>query len=330
MPALSSPNARDVFRLALIVSVVVAVASWAVGCGESQAPTAVGTIPDLRVEVGTTESVDLVGYFSDPDGDELGYEASSSDAEVATVAISSDSVAVTGVAGGSAEITVTASDGTSSASQVFTALVVPRSDRRVLEILYDELGGDDWTDNTNWKTDEPLDEWYGVGTGMDGRVDSLNLAGNSLSGLIPLELGELPSLRFLNLARNRLGGGIPPELGELSSLTFLHLGFNGLTDEGLTGEIPPQLGSLSSLSFLDLTSNSLTGEIPPQLGSLSNLRSLSFTRNSLTGEIPLDFLDLSSLELFFWNDNNGLCAPDTIEFDHWLDGLRRWRGSRCD
>ena len=104
-------------RLALGVFVAVAVAAWALGCDDSQAPTAVGEIPELRVEVGTTESVDLAGHFSDPDGDELSYEVSSSNSEVATVAISGGSVAVKGVATGSAGITVKASDGSSSASQ---------------------------------------------------------------------------------------------------------------------------------------------------------------------------------------------------------------------
>ena len=43
-----------------------------------------------------------------------------------------------------------------------------RLDRVVLHILYDGLGGDGWTDNTNWKTDKPLDEWHGVSTDSGG------------------------------------------------------------------------------------------------------------------------------------------------------------------
>ena len=288
-------------RLARSVSVPVAVAPWVVGCGEPRPPVAIGSMPELTVEVGSTESADPAGYFSDPDGDELSYEASSSNAEVATVAISGDSVAVTGVAIGSAEITVTASDdGGFSASQDFTASVF-LTDRRVLEILYDELGGDGWTDNTNWKTDKPLDEWYGVSINADGRVDSLSLWSNSLTG------------------------EIPPELGDLSSLEFLWLNSNSLT-----GEIPSELGSLWDLRGLNLQQNSLTGELPPELGSLSSLEHLWLPYNSLTGEIPLDFLDLSSLASFSWADNEDLCAPDTTEFDDWLDGLVAWRGPRCD
>ena len=166
---------RSRTRGALRLVLAVAVAAWALGCDESQAPMAVGEIPKLTVVVGRTASVDLAGYFSDPDGDVRGYEASSSNPDVATVAISGDSVAVAGVAIGSAEITATAADGSSSASQHFTVSVVPLGDRAVLHVLYDELGGDNWTYNTNWKTDRPLGEWYGVGTDADGRVDSLGL-----------------------------------------------------------------------------------------------------------------------------------------------------------
>ncbi len=364
---------RSRTRGALRLVLAVGVAAWALGCDDSQSPMAVGEIPKLTVEVGTTESVDLAGYFSDPDGDELSYEVSSSNSEVATVAISGGSVAVKGVATGSAGITVKASDGSSSASQDFTASVVPLADRGVLLIMYDELGGDDWTDNTNWKTDKPLGEWYGVGTDADGRVDSLDLERNAPRGEIPPELGRLSNLRYLSLRGRLLTGAIPPELGNLSNLQFLYLNHTSLTGaippelgdlsnlevlnlrentftgeippelgnlsslevlnffvNSLTGEIPPELGNLSNLEVLYLAVNSLTGEVPPELGDLSNLEVLYVDVNSLTGEVPRGFLDLSLLRRFFWDDNDGLCAPNTVEFDNWLDGIDSWRGPRCD
>ena len=335
-------------RLALGAPALVAVAAWSVGCGGPRPPAAVGSIPDLRVAIGSTESVGLAGYFSDPDGDELSYAALSSNTEVATVAISGDSVAVTGVASGSAEITVTASDGSESASQNFNASV-PFADRIVLEILYGELGGDDWIDNTNWNTDRPLDEWHRVSTDADGRVVELLLWENSLMGEIPPELGDLSNLETLYLQDNSLRGEIPPELGHLSNLKRLVLYNNSLTGEipselsdlsnleymyfgsnSLTGEIPPELASLSNLEYMSLSNNSLTGDVPSELGDLSKLELLYLHQNSLTGEIPSRFLNLSSLAQFYWSDNDGLCAPDTSEFDNWLGGLWSWRGPRCD
>ena len=129
MPAESPPrNTRGAFRPtwgAWGVSALVAIAAWAVGCGEPQPPIAMGRIPALTVEVGNTESVDPAGYFSDPDGDSLIYTATSSDPGVATVAVSGATVQVTAVAAGNATVTVTASDpGGLSADQTF-AVTVP-------------------------------------------------------------------------------------------------------------------------------------------------------------------------------------------------------------
>ena len=50
------------------------------------------------------------------------------------------------------------------------ASAAPVGDRDVLAALYDGTDGDSWADNTNWKSDVPLDEWYGVTTDFDGRV----------------------------------------------------------------------------------------------------------------------------------------------------------------
>ena len=56
--------------------------------------------------------------------------------------------------------------------------------------LYDATGGSAWTRATNWLSDEPLEEWYGVSTGDGGRVTSLVLSANGLSGKIPSKLGD--------------------------------------------------------------------------------------------------------------------------------------------
>ena len=112
-------------RLALSVSSV-AVAAWVVGCGEPQSPQSpvAGSIEDLTVEVGSTESVDLAAYFNDPDGGVLTYTASSSNTSIATVTVSGATAQVTGVAAGSATVTVTATDPDElSAEQTFTVTV---------------------------------------------------------------------------------------------------------------------------------------------------------------------------------------------------------------
>ena len=76
----------------------------------NRAPEVATAIADQSVDVGGQVTVDLAGAFSDPDGDALGYEATSDAPAVATVGVPGSVVTVTGVAVGTAMVTVTATD----------------------------------------------------------------------------------------------------------------------------------------------------------------------------------------------------------------------------
>ncbi|MCY3808759.1 MAG: Ig-like domain-containing protein [Gemmatimonadetes bacterium] len=118
---------RGALRLASSVSVLAAVGAWVAGCGDPQPPVAVGGIPNLTVEVGITEVVDLAEYFSHSDGDILTYAANSSNTSIATVRISDATALVRGIAAGNATVTVTATDPDGlSADQAFTVTVPNR------------------------------------------------------------------------------------------------------------------------------------------------------------------------------------------------------------
>ncbi|MCE2422820.1 MAG: leucine-rich repeat domain-containing protein, partial [Gemmatimonadetes bacterium] len=99
----------------------------------------------------------------------------------------------------------------------------------VLVAVYWKTGGENWNNNTNWLTDEPLNDWYGVSADTSGNVVGLDLGDNGLTGSIPAELGDLESLRKLHLYSNDLTGSIPAELGDLDSLRELDLSNNDLT-----------------------------------------------------------------------------------------------------
>ncbi|MDE2882055.1 MAG: Ig-like domain-containing protein, partial [Acidobacteriota bacterium] len=94
----------------------------------NRAPAATDSVPGQSVRAGASVTLDLAGHFSDPDGDALSYTAESSAPDVATVAVSGASLTITGVSGGTATVTVTASDpGGLSAQQAFEATVPNRA-----------------------------------------------------------------------------------------------------------------------------------------------------------------------------------------------------------
>ena len=172
------------------------------------------------------------------------------------------------------------------------------TDREALVALYNAADGPNWSNNTNWLSDEPSGEWHGVGTDLIGRVLRLFLDDHQLSGEIPAELGNLANLETLGLSGNQLSGEIPPELGNLANLERLWLSGNQLS-----GEIPAELSNLSNLEFLDLRSNQLSGEIPPELGNLANLEGLYLNDNQLSGEIPPELGNLANLETLWLQEN---------------------------
>jgi hypothetical protein len=96
--------------------------------------------------------------------------------------------------------------------------------------LYTRTNGMAWITRTNWLqfgANAPCG-WYGVVCG-NGHVRQLLLAGNNLSGTLPLALGDLTELRRLRLENNALRDRIPPSLCDLAHLENLSIAFNALT-----------------------------------------------------------------------------------------------------
>ena len=208
----------------------------------------------------------------------------SADEAIATV----DSTGlVTSVGYGITEITATSGPLTGI---VVVYVTVPLSDREILEILYRETGGEDWTDATNWLSNEPLDEWYGVEADDSGKVTRLALAENNLAGSIPLELAGLGDLSVLDVQEN-----------------------------GLTGRVPSDLGALKQVRDLLLSDNALEGALPGYLGFMTGLRYLDIGTNDLAGAVPGAFarLELDTL----YTSGSGVCLPPSL--DEWHSRIGR-------
>ncbi len=186
---------------------------------------------------------------------------------------------------GKTHITVT------SASVTYVVAVGEVStDRASLVHFYNVTDGPNWQNNTNWLTDQPLEQWHGIDVDSTGRVTEIWLLRNSLRGHIPTSLASMSHLKFLNLTGNKLSGQIPAALSSLSRLEFLRLANNELS-----GEIPTEFGNLTSLKRFDLSINELSGGIPSSLGELSDLVTIDLQINQLTGAIPSTLGNLTNL-----------------------------------
>ena len=98
------------------------------------------------------------------------------------------------------------------------------TDKAGLVALYNDTDGANWTDSTNWGTDQALSTWHGVTTDGDGRVTKLELENNGLSGPLPAALGTLTKLEALVLNGNvALRGALPAGLRELSVLATVEI-----------------------------------------------------------------------------------------------------------
>ena len=124
------------------------------------------------------------------------------------------------------------------------------TDRAALVALYRAMNGREWVNSTNWLTDGPLNEWFGVTTDRStGRVTVLELGQNNLKGELPSELGDLATLNGLLLHTNFI-----TDVSALSNLTGLEV--LDLLDNGVS-DISPLL-SLPNLRVLVVWANPLT------------------------------------------------------------------------
>ena len=197
-------------------------------------------------------------------------------------------------------------------------------EREVLIAFYDAMDGPNWIDNTNWCSDRPLYEWYGVG--IDGtHVTSLSLENNRLKGSIP-DLSDLKELQAIDIIENSYGNIITdtPQISnwealfKLENLRTLQCGIGDSiswdpTEYGswlLT--IPPEIKNLKNLEYLEVWG--LKGPLPEELFELENLKTLWIPRTYLNGPLPAGFGKLKNLETLY------IAAFDKLDLDYHTKG----------
>ena len=181
-------------------------------------------------------------------------------------------------------------------------------DREALIAFYNATDGPNWTDNTNWCSDAPLDMWYGVMTDSEGRVTQITLWDNGLSGDAGNTLAPLSKLTYLDCSENSLSD---LNLSNNTALTQLWCYNNNLSELDLSGNVA--LTDLScgsnNLSELDLSNNvALTF-----LNCCSNnLSDLDLSNNTALTSLYCSNNSLSDLDLSANTALTSCLVPTTV------------------
>ena len=154
-------------------------------------------------------------------------------------------------------------------------------EREQLIALYKATNGDKWINNTNWCSEKPINEWYGIKTNTQGAISEINLYSNNLAGIF-----NFKGIGFLNKINCK---GNP-------KLTSINV------DITFTRTFTYSDGNLFSSSF----QNTYLSEIDCSNCNISSIkipdvRSLDFSKNVLSS---IDLSTLPSLEYLVCSDNS--------------------------
>ncbi|KAJ1416244.1 Leucine-rich repeat [Sesbania bispinosa] len=108
-----------------------------------------------------------------------------------------------------------------------------------------------------WNSSNDCCSWPGITCNSNGQVTALDLSTEFLSGKLDNSstLFNLVHLQTLNLAFNLFSSIIPSNVGKLANLVTLNL-----SNSGFNGQIPFEISQLTRLRTLDLSSFHLPGE----------------------------------------------------------------------
>eukprot|EP00766_Chilomastix_caulleryi_P001459 gnl/Chilomastix_caulleri/243.p1 GENE.gnl/Chilomastix_caulleri/243~~gnl/Chilomastix_caulleri/243.p1 ORF type:complete len:267 (+),score=58.28 gnl/Chilomastix_caulleri/243:61-861(+) len=182
-------------------------------------------------------------------------------------------------------------------------ITCPPTTRDVLTLIYDQMGGANWTTN-NWFSNNDPCTWTGIECNSRGEVSFMDLSGMNLTGPVSDAFECLPLLKSLYLNNNSLTGSIPTSICTLEHLSYLQI-----RSSGITGSLPTCLCDLKNIMFMYFSNNGLTGTIPTCLSTLGFLRELHLDCNNISGTVPTGFATQLSLEELWVNCNPSLTCP---------------------
>jgi len=159
--------------------------------------------------------------------------------------------------------------------------------REALIKLYESTNGDNWTNNDNWCSDKPVEEWYGVAKDANGKY-GLALYNNNLTGTVEQEFPEC--VIGLNFGSNKLTS---INVSGCAKLVKLYCDNNQLTSVNVSG--------CTALDGLTCDENQLT---------YLNVEGCTSMRILYVRDCQLSSLDVSNCSALWrlWCDRNQLTS----------------------
>lgn len=174
-----------------------------------------------------------------------------------------------------------------------------------------EMDPDPWQVSNGWLTQSGHCLWYGIICDFQGRVESIELPINLLSGSLPLELrffedtlyhiditnngitmSESDYDVFLNLVyleefyadNNYLESenGLPSQMASLVNLEALAVSYNVLGGDLSSNSV---LQSMPALWLIEIEGNFFSGSVPNYFGNMANLVYMYMRHNQFTGNL---------------------------------------------
>ncbi|XP_050364786.1 uncharacterized protein At4g06744-like [Argentina anserina] len=106
----------------------------------------------------------------------------------------------------------------------------------------------------------------------------ITFSNNKFSGSIPRSIGKAANTLYEVLfLKNSLSGCLPMEIGNLKKSTVFDVSFNQLT-----GPIPLSFGCMSKMQLMNLANNKFYGAVPESVCQLPNLAKLTLAKNYFT------------------------------------------------
>ena len=365
------PRFGPLLRLIAVAGAV----AWTAGCGDSTPPPEPNKYPrvtdlisSMTVFIGDTVVEDLSDHFTDPDGDALTYEATSSDPAIVAVSVTGSTLRIIAVGKGEVTVKVTATDEEGlSAEMNIKVTVANRAPSMVDTISRVEryVGQDSVYVLSDYFVDPDGDPITFAARSSNEGVVLAHLSGDSVrvegvargdamltfaatdsdsastQMVVPTVITPIPERVVLGFLYDAAGGADWKRNdnwgtnADLATWYGVEVNAEGevrslsLADNNLVGTIAPQLRELVALDHLNLASNKLEGAVPTSLSRLP-LSELHLTDNpGMEGELTDDFhMHLRGVDALFAGGTD-VCAPNERLFRRWLRAIPARRVKMC-